>query len=203
MNSVIYLLTSPSGKHYVGQTVDYERRMIEHKCKSCKSMTKLYNAIQKYGFDSFTKCIIEHVSPERLNEREIHWINHYDSFHDGYNCTSGGDGNFKRSDATRKKLSDHFRGKYYGSQNIPFTIDGIRYESVGKASLNTGIPPKTIHNRLNSSNPKFSLYIYEDTDLRSGTKPIKTTGYSCIINGRKYSSIKKASQDLRVNYHSL
>ena len=97
-----------------------------------------------------------------INDREIYWINFYDSFNNGYNCTTGGHSNFKRSEETRRKLSDHFTGVYNGSQNIPFTIDRIEYFSIGAASKATNIPLKTIHNRLNSPNPKYSNYLYID-----------------------------------------
>lgn len=162
MTCCIYKLTSPSGKSYIGQSIDFTRRLVEHKNPKKRSLPKLYQAIKKYGFENFTIEILETCEPELLNDREIYWINYYDTFNNGYNATTGGESLFKRSPETRKKLSEYFAGKYNGEQNMPFTIDGVQYSSVGSAAKATGIPPKTIHNRLNSPNPKFKNYLYID-----------------------------------------
>lgn len=52
--SGIYKLTSPSGKCYIGQSTDMVQRILKYKRLQCKSQIKLYNAIQKYGFENFT-----------------------------------------------------------------------------------------------------------------------------------------------------
>jgi group I intron endonuclease len=168
MTCCIYRLISPSGKSYIGQSVDFDRRLIEHKSvmNKKKSLPKLYQAFKKYGFENFSIEILESCEPELLNEKETYWINHYDSCNNGYNCTTGGDSKFFRSKETKEKLRKHFTGVYNGSQNIPFTIDGIRYTSIGDASKKLGIAHKTVHNRLNSKNPKFSNYLYEDETKR-------------------------------------
>lgn len=166
MTCCIYRLLSPSGKSYVGQSIDFNRRLIEHKNYKKKSLPKLYQAIKKYGIENFSIEILEICEPELLNEREVYWINHYDSCNNGYNCTTGGQSFFKRSKETREKLSKYFTGVYNGSQNIPFTIDGIHYKSIGDASKKLGIPHKTVYNRLNSKNIKFSNYLYDDETKR-------------------------------------
>ena len=51
--SGIYKLTSPSGKCYIGQSVDIVQRILQYKKLQCKSQIKLYNAIKKYGFKNF------------------------------------------------------------------------------------------------------------------------------------------------------
>lgn len=46
--------------------------------------------MNKYGISNFTFEIIEECDKQSLNEREIYWIEYYDSFHNGYNMTIGG-----------------------------------------------------------------------------------------------------------------
>ena len=47
--------------------------------------------MRKYGIDNFEFSIIEVVADEEdLYEREIYWINYYNTFHKGYNEDSGG-----------------------------------------------------------------------------------------------------------------
>jgi len=68
--------------------------------------------------------------------------------------------NKHHSDKTKKYLSESRKGKYCGSQNIIFTINGIEYSSLGEASKKLGIPTTTIRWRLKSNNVKFENYKY-------------------------------------------
>lgn len=53
----------------------------------------LYNAIRKYGKDSFSISILEDDIPqELLDEKEIYYIDKYSTFREGYNNTVGGGG---------------------------------------------------------------------------------------------------------------
>jgi len=88
---IIYKITSPSGKVYVGQTVrSFEKRVAEHKRES-SCCTLIKRAIDKYGDEMNYELIEDNVPQEQLDEREIYWINHFNSLApDGYNCTTGG-----------------------------------------------------------------------------------------------------------------
>lgn len=92
-----------NNKVYIGQTCSsIEKRFREHLYRA-KSQTHenlpLYNAITKYGANNFFIEEIEQVPEELLNEREIYWIKFYDSFRNGYNATTGGEG-IHRTDET-------------------------------------------------------------------------------------------------------
>src|SRR6056300_581823 len=88
---IIYKITSPSGKVYVGQTVrSFEKRMQEHKRES-SGCTLIKRAINKYGDEMKYEIIEEDVPQEHLDEREMFWISHFNSLApNGYNCTTGG-----------------------------------------------------------------------------------------------------------------
>jgi group I intron endonuclease len=88
---IIYKITSPSGKAYVGQTMrSFEKRVAEHKRES-SCCTLIKRAIDKYGDEMNYELIEENVPQEQLDEREIYWISHFNSLApDGYNCTTGG-----------------------------------------------------------------------------------------------------------------
>ena len=60
---------------------------------------------RKYGPDSFECKILEDNinDQEVLKEREIYWIDHYNTFCDGLNATMGGDGN-KIADVQKIKM---------------------------------------------------------------------------------------------------
>lgn len=88
---IIYKITSPSGKVYVGQTIrSFEKRIRQHKQES-SGCTLIKRAIDKYGDEMNYELIEENVPQEQLDERETHWISHFNSLApDGYNCTTGG-----------------------------------------------------------------------------------------------------------------
>ena len=80
-------------KVYIGQTVDFERRKNEHRYRHNKnySQSQLYNAMNKYGIDSFNIEILEEAPLNELNHLEMKYIEKYQAFDKGYNLTKGGD----------------------------------------------------------------------------------------------------------------
>ena len=81
----IYKITNLfNNKCYIGQSVHIERRWIEH-CKP-GAHSQIANAIKKFGKENFTFEIIEECEQEKLNDRELYWINFYNSIiPNGYN----------------------------------------------------------------------------------------------------------------------
>ena len=90
----IYIIKNNiNNKVYIGQTIQtLGRRFSNHKIASDIEDTKFYRAIKKYGKENFYIELIEEISQEILNEREIFWIKAYDSYYNGYNSTLGGQG---------------------------------------------------------------------------------------------------------------
>lgn len=93
----VYLITSPSGKQYVGKTVAaFETRWEQH-CRDARNGSRfaIHCAIRKYGRNSFKHKIL-HVGvddPEQLSSLEIAEIaNHGTLAPKGYNMTEGGEG---------------------------------------------------------------------------------------------------------------
>lgn len=92
---VVYELTFPNGKRYVGQTKGLKRRMTEHaRCDKSADGHAVKRAIRKYGWLNVKVSVLEEgIEPALLNEREKHWISERESMiHEwGYNLTVGGD----------------------------------------------------------------------------------------------------------------
>jgi group I intron endonuclease len=88
---IIYKITSPSGKVYVGRLyVLFKQELDKNKSKT-STCTILKNAIQKYGDQMIYEIIEEDVPQEHLDEREIYWIKELNSLApNGYNCNTGG-----------------------------------------------------------------------------------------------------------------
>ena len=100
----IYLITSPSGKQYVGKcTLPLEQKAVLY-----QSAAKYYPdikrpiliAIRKYGWDNMKFEIIEQNNKwttQDLNTREKYWIQYYKTLYNGYNITGGGEGHDSES----------------------------------------------------------------------------------------------------------
>lgn len=117
---VIYKITSPSNKIYIGQTIDVKTRKNKYKNAACKNQVRLYNSIKKYGWDNHVFEIVEEVEYTSLSEREIFYINHYNSFIKGLNCTTGGEGAAGRviTEETRIKMSKSASGRKQSEETI-------------------------------------------------------------------------------------
>jgi group I intron endonuclease len=91
---VIYKISSPNGKVYIGRTNNFDGRMAEHKCNALTKNSKnsLHKAIRKYGWDNMTKEIICEVETENSQKMEEQFIIAYDSVRKGYNDTYNGGG---------------------------------------------------------------------------------------------------------------
>lgn len=98
---VIYKITNlVNNKIYIGKTCkSIEERWKRHLTDTYLGKNPkiaLRKAILKYGKENFKiEKIDDAISKDELNEKEIYWINYYNSTNReiGYNLTKGGDGN--------------------------------------------------------------------------------------------------------------
>lgn len=117
IEGIIYRYKSPSGKYYIGQTIDESQRRVVFLNPNCRyGGNKIDNARKKYGPENFEYTVLMKVTgddPEEvkqyLNTLEIGFIRMYDSFKNGYNSTEGGDSGC-RCEETRHKISSSLMG---------------------------------------------------------------------------------------------
>jgi group I intron endonuclease len=110
----IYMLTSPSGQSYVGQTEGTVADRLKRHCKPSSKCKAIRNAIQYYGIEDFKIETIIQCDNSELNDYEIHFIAHYDTYYNGYNCTKGGEAPMrgrKHTEETKKLMSESHKGK--------------------------------------------------------------------------------------------
>ena len=129
-------------KVYIGKTNNVDRRQIEHISKSKTSNNgHFYNAIRKYGFDSFEMDILaECENEEQAYLKEIDYIKLYKSNDKtfGYNSTLGGEGLRGASEETRKKMSEAAKLRigrlngFHGKQHSLETKHKISQSNTGK-----------------------------------------------------------------------
>ena len=109
----IYLVTNlVNGKKYVGQTKQGHTvgRWKEHNVIREDYNTIFHNAIKKYGAENFSVKVIEdNISDGDIDQREIYYIDFYNTFHangHGYNMTKGGRGmlGYRPTKKTKQKV---------------------------------------------------------------------------------------------------
>lgn len=103
-------------KRYIGQSVRLSQRLNYHlniapwNPKSCEYDTPIHKAIRKYGIDSFEVNVVEYCDCALLDEREIYWIDYYQTFpvstNKGYNQTPGGNNYLTKLDFLYPKLDE-------------------------------------------------------------------------------------------------
>lgn len=110
----IYKITSPSGKVYIGQSKNIEKRFITYSYLDCKSQPKLYNSFKKYGIKTHQFEIIEKCKLDDLFCKERYWQEYYDVIgKNGLNCLLAICGDVKQvlSEEVKLKISNSRKGK--------------------------------------------------------------------------------------------
>ena len=84
----IYKITNKiTQKSYIGQSVDIFRRLGEHQ-NTVSNKIDWHNELHNHP-NNFTFEVLETCEAELLNEKEIYYIEKYNSFYDGLNKTPG------------------------------------------------------------------------------------------------------------------
>lgn len=123
-------------KIYIGQSKNVYGRWKEHK-KSLNSNNHVNDYLQKswnkYGKNNFIFSIVEECLESELNDKEIYWINYYNSFNNGFNLTKGGN----RNDCSSEYVKNKIRMKRLGIKLSEETKKLISEHSARKGKLGT------------------------------------------------------------------
>lgn len=149
---IIYKYTAPSGKVYIGQTRDERNRRLRwfRMTPQYYAGGKLEEARRKYGPENFEYEVLLKIETDNeeeltkiLNQKEIEYIDLYDSIKEGYNMDIGGnsqsfhnipilqydlEGNFVQEWSSAKDVEIHTHIK---ACNICLVLKGTRYQTGG------------------------------------------------------------------------
>lgn len=131
---VIYKITSPTGKIYIGKAVDFAARYATYRKRLAEGQSALHNSFLKYGFEAHSFEILETSSVDSLAELEVKYIKEHKSFarenKNGLNLTKGGDGTLGRVDS--KEVREKRAAKLIGSKRDLETRNRMSSASKGK-----------------------------------------------------------------------
>lgn len=111
----VYKITNPSGKIYIGQSWNIKQREQNYLRLECKGQPKLYNSLNKYGWNKHNFEII-HILPkdttqEILNQHEIkYWKQYLNNGFEMMNIKEPGS-NGKHVLETKEKISKSLKGR--------------------------------------------------------------------------------------------
>jgi group I intron endonuclease len=110
----IYKVESPTGKIYIGQSINIEERWKKYKDWNNHKQPKISRSIKKHGLSNHIFEIIEECSLKLLPEREIYWKKYYINLLGWENvlfCHLVDGRGGKRSKLTRLKIGMGNKGK--------------------------------------------------------------------------------------------
>lgn len=140
---LVYTITSPEGKIYVGKSKASWRELWKRQRygEGYKGHAELYADIKKFGWGRFDReCVADKLPPEEASQLEADTIARLDSLYpNGYNKSSGGDKyyrvvyqtrsdkgikhNYTMSPEQREQHKQHMR-ELHGTPVIQCTRDG-------------------------------------------------------------------------------
>lgn len=214
---LIYKITSPSGKIYIGQTWDVRVRLQNYRQHHCKNQRKLYNSLNKYGFVKHTFEVIQYynedVTQEILDEDEIKLIAEYEA--NGFrmlNIAKGGRAG-KHAQETKDKMSDISSKYIYKILNRDGKVDEIKSlrkyckeNDISYAKLLDKFFGYTIRGVIVSNNGNYKILSRETIDGSYDEM------FDKILNDRKiahqnhlrYAELRKPSpKKIRIRKHLL
>jgi group I intron endonuclease len=206
MNHIYKITNKLNGKIYIGQSTKDDPSYLG-------SGIIIIKSVEKYGRDNFIKEVIEYCEGDVVNEREIYWINFYNSTDRkiGYNISTGGNGG-NLGDMVNEKISLRQKGKILSKDifgNI-FIVDknDERYlngELVGfhknMKPSNKGVPMSDEQKqKLRKPKPKTEEYKNKMRDAINKRPKIMIV---CLNTGVVYNSMKDAAEELNLTIPNI
>lgn len=151
----IYMLEDTrNGKKYIGKHIGNDKNYW------CGGL--IPNRIaRKYGKNVFNRVILEEDIPDKLlNEKEIYYIEKYNTINNGYNLTNGGDGGDTIShnpnkEEIIKKISNSLKGRVFTEDHLI----NLKNNHMSKDPLNRQKLSKALKGKVKSEEHKLKLSI--------------------------------------------
>lgn len=209
--SGIYKCTCLSnGRCYVGQARSLLKRKQHHLYTLRNNKHRnihMQRAWNKYGEDDFIWEIIECCPEDMLNEREIYWIEKYDTFRDGFNMTSGGDKNYIVSSETLKKRSMSLKKSWTDErrQKISKSMLGKKNPMYGRTGK---LNPAYGRNMSGKNSPSYGKRHTEEAKEKNrqahlGKNNVNSKAVICVETNELFWSLGEAGRAKKCNDTSI
>lgn len=136
-----------NGKVYIGQTCNLSERWRGNG-KNYFNSIKFYNAIKKYGWDSFThEVLYSNLNKQAADRLERELILQYNSIEEGYNLKEGG----ARGELSVESIEKMSNSLKRGYSDFPERREKIRNKALGR------IMPKSIRHKISLNHTRSNL----------------------------------------------
>jgi group I intron endonuclease len=189
-------------KYYIGQAQDINDRWIRHRShlkNNNHENSHLQHAYNKYGKDNFEYLVIEECEIDALDEKEVMYIQKYNSYNDGYNQDLGGKGcrGYKHTEEEilKMRMIQNPKAVLQIDMNLNIVNRWYSASQAGKALNISTRGIKAVCERINRQKTLGGYYwVYEDEYLNN------TVDWSYYLN-INVSSPKQINQyDLDMNF---
>jgi group I intron endonuclease len=214
----IYKITSPSGRVYIGQSIDIEKRFNQYKNWNIKKQIKLHNSFLKYNVNKHIFEIIEECNIDSLNGRERYWQEFYISVENGLNClytkteikrAHYGKDSYERRSLALKGVKKSKPVWNKGKTNVytKETLEKMSNCKKGKTLSTKGVKKPQMsgknHPLYGVKKPEFSANQKGDKNHMYGKTAINAKEVINIITQEVFSSIKEAAIFYNLKYSTL
>lgn len=161
----IYQITSPSGKAYIGQSWDIDRRWYFYSLAHCSAQRHLYNSIKKYGFTAHVCKVLElfsaTVEQSFLDAREQFFMDLRRSQGVTLLNLRGGGSTGKLSDETKERIraaNTGFKPTDETRKKLSEWQTGLKRPHISESNKRRPLPQSIVHlNQIQkgSLHPRF------------------------------------------------
>lgn len=203
---IIYIIRNNiNDKVYIGQTVQsLDKRLRGHlHALNSGSKTKFYEAIREIGAKHFICSELERCDNSQLSNREIYYINKYNSYIDGYNSTPGGSANYSIFDKYREDIvnlylsevsSEAIAKKYNCCGETVLNI--LKSEGIEIRNISKEVVIKTLNKRFDTIREAARFLIQNDFTKSSNAQNVATAITRACIENKKIYGLEITCKDI-------
>ncbi len=207
----IYKYTSPSGKSYIGQTVQSLSNRAGHNGKNYIGSKYFYSAIKKYGWNSFETEILGEFPIDQLNYQERRFIEIFNTMApNGYNIQAGGICNYHESRKTvyqydkNGMLIKSWEGLSEPSSSINVSIQSLNSCLQGRAKTCGGyywsyqlLEKYPVLEKIDNTNKSVVMYDLNGNKIKTFVSIAEAANF---VNGERSPIKKCCRKELKTAY---
>ena len=184
----IYKITSPSGRVYIGESIDVIKRFKSYKnLKINNAQRRLIYSLRKYGYELHIFEVLEKCDILELKCKERYWQDFYNVLCEkGLNCKLTECGELKQvhSDETKAKISS----KVKGAKNGMYGVIGELHPNYGKVGEKA-----PMYGKKGELCPAYKV---PRTEEQKNKQSIRMAGKNNSFYGKKHSLDSKVKISL-------
>lgn len=192
----VYMITSPTGNVYVGESVSIKKRTKYYLTPSrVKRQTAIYNSLIKHGVEHHTIEVLEICDTSILKQRERFYQDKYNSVHGGLNCkltpTTEKKGVYSKD--TKRKMSEKANGEgnpFFGKKHSSESLEKISKASSGKNNPNYGSKFKSDDYIQKQSDSNSKVPIKLINSITQEVHEFKNSKEAAFFCGAKSSNVR-------------